>query len=213
MGPSKGLEGISKHSRLRTTAVAAFVASGLVLMAMSASASAHETKRISLGIRNSSLTPIRVDICRNRDAREPTARVSACHQITESHVVGSGHVYIVPNSDPVGVTITRDPQCVVGFDPCPDGRTLYFYAQNGGFFYFPFFSTNGHQIALDEPPGHQGITHYYHLGDQQFIHYELRRYADEDRNGENVNLMRIMITKWATQPRCQGNPALPAGGC
>ena len=55
------MEGISKYLRLRTTAVAALVAAGLVLMAMSASASADRHRQdISLGVRNSSKTPIQV---------------------------------------------------------------------------------------------------------------------------------------------------------
>lgn len=198
------MERISKYSRLRTTAVAAFVASGLVLMAMFASASASPgIKKISLGIRNSSLTPIRVQFCRNGHARYPTkTNPKTCHQIEGTYVIAPGQSHAIPNSNPVGVILTSE--CRPGYFPCPDNRELNFYAGNGGFFY-PFFITNNDHISLSD--------NQHVLGSQQMIKYELRRYADEDRDGENVKLMRIEIRQWATKPSCQPRPGLPAGGC
>jgi hypothetical protein len=158
-------------------------------MAMSASASAL-IKNISLGIRNSSHTAIRVEICRNGDAREPRIGDSnsrPCSAITETRVVGSGQRYIVSNSNPVGVIITpRD--CDLGFAGyCPDRRRLQFYTRNP-WVGRPFFFTDNREIGLKE--------HQHDLGSQHAIRYELRRYADEDRDGEHVKLMRIEIQHW-----------------
>jgi hypothetical protein len=194
------MEGLSKHSRLRTAAIAALVASGLVLMSMSGSTSAMSrskrlvVKNISLGIRNSSNTAIKVQVCRNNHATNPasTGRSNSkpCSEITETYVVGSGQRQIVPNSNPVGVIIT--PYCAFG--SCPElEKTLYFYAENQ-FLSPPFFFTDDHRLEFSE--------HEVHLRWQHGVHYELRRYADEDRDGEHVKLMRIEILKWPAYTPC-----------
>jgi hypothetical protein len=188
------MEGISKRSRLRTVAVAALVASGIVLMAMSGSTSAMSgskqwVKRISLGIRNSSHTAIQAQICPSPHARQPHAPAEKpCSEITQTYVIQPGHVHIVSNSWDVGAIIT----CAPGSCPDPDNRkTLNFYAANDAIF-LPFFVAEGERIGLRQGQFVDRTKHY--------VHYELGRYADEDRDGENVKLMRIEIQRWPGAP-------------
>lgn len=207
------MEGISKHSRLRTLAVAALVASGLVLIAMSGSTSAMSgskrftIKKISLGIRNSSATPIQAQICRDAHARHPdTKDKNPCDEITETDVIQPGHRHIVSNSHQVGVIIT----CAPGSCPDPDTRkTLNFFAINHAIF-LPYFIAEGEKIHLD--------VHRHADRTKHYVHFELRRYADEDRNGEHVKLMRIEIRHWPADAHkpCKGRAsraALRPPGC
>ena len=205
------MEGISKRSRFRTVAVAALVASGIVLMAMSGSTSAMSgskrwgPKRISLGIRNSSRTAIQAQICRT----PPTFKNPCSGRTTQTYVIQPGHRHIVSNSESVGVVIT----CAPGSCPDPDTRkTLNFYAGNDLIF-LPFFILEGDErVALNEHQAVQRTKHY--------VRFELRRYPDEDRDGENVKLMRIEIRHWPADPHrpCSRASAdsprhyLPAGG-
>jgi hypothetical protein len=197
------MEGISKRSRLRTMAVAALVASGIVLMAMSGSTSATSgskrsvIRKVSLGIRNSSETPIQAQICPNGHARHPTDNsINPCDQIMHTYVVQPGHRHIVSNSDQVGVIIT----CAPGSCPDPnDRKTLNFYATNHAIF-LPYFIAEGERVHLRD---HQFVDRTKH-----YVHFELRRYPDEARDGENVKLMRIEIKRWPADPHhpCKRRP-------
>jgi hypothetical protein len=66
-------------------------------------------------------------------------------------------------------------------------KTLYFLARNRPF-ERPYFRAQGHKVALSEG----GAV----LRDVNGVGVELRRYPDEDREGESVKLMRIEIRSW-----------------
>jgi hypothetical protein len=190
------VEGISKYSRLRITAVAAFVAVGLVLMAMSASASANlSVKRISLGIRNSSKATIEVKVCTNQhiDSRYEDGFdfASPCGTIDHIYGIPPGQRAIVPNANPVGVIISN----FYGHGPAHD-RTVYFLARNRAVDYGRV--TYHHLYFLWSAAWGLGIDYVRSpvLQDINGVRVEFRRYYDEDRNGENVHLMRIEIRKW-----------------
>jgi hypothetical protein len=217
------MEVVSKYSRLRITAVAAFVAAGLVLVVMSASASAHigGVKNISLGIRNSSKTPIKAQVCTNLDVRGETGnnwyKLSAyedgtsdrpCGSITHTYLIDPGHAAIVPNANPVGVMISNsNPH---GTSTAHD-MTLYFLARNrsiqqkgdcgdcgsGEIPYFMWGVWGSYKNAFLE--GQAALKHVNDINGydpNSGAAVELRRYHDEDRNGENVKLMRIEIRTW-----------------
>jgi hypothetical protein len=196
------VEGISKYSRLRTTAVAALVAAGLLLMAMSGSASAN-VKRISLGIRNSSKTPIRAQICTNRHIRSGFEAglmyESPCDTIEGIWDIDPGQRAIIPNANPVGVIIRN-----IRFNrhsPAHD-RTLYFLARSRSYEYGKVHGTP--QISYETyfrswtPSSLEKVFAWPQpvLRDVAGVRVELRRYHDEDRDGENVRLMRIEIRHW-----------------
>ncbi len=187
------MERTSKCSRLRITALAALIAGGLVLTAMSGSASAtcfHVfgcTKRVSLGIRNSSKATITVERCGGDHANNPgNTHDSPCDRITSPlpEAVGPGSVLIGPNRNPVGIIIKAQRQH--SGDPTQH-RTLYFYVKNPDIG-LPYFRAQGHEVELRE--GQASVL------DVNGVKVELRRYHDEDRNGEPVKLMRIEILKW-----------------
>jgi hypothetical protein len=205
------MQGISKYSRLRITAVAALVAAGLVLMAMSASASANVfVKRISLGIRNSSRALIEVKVCTNRNVSGPLrndrgALISAyedgdaaqpCGTIDHLYSVPPGQRVIVPNANPVGVIISN----VIPHSSGPaQDKTLYFLARN------KLFEDGAGLIAGELPYFQWGAWGSYKnpfdqgqavLRDVDGVSVELRRYHDEDRHGESVKVMRIEIRHW-----------------
>ncbi len=152
------MQGISKYLRLRATAVVAFVAAGLVLMAMCASASAgYKTglKDISLGIRNSSKTPLQVQFCRNLLARENYEGGDPC-LITSTRVLRAGERLIIPNGNPVGVIIRSAVPFLTGDKP---KHALSFYARNEAFmrpyitmgpFKYPF--SEGEALAFGVSP-------------------------------------------------------------
>lgn len=187
------MEGISKYLRLRTTAVAALVAAGLALTAMSGSASAtcfHVfgcTKDVSLGIRNSSKATIQVEWCPGGHANNPgNTHDSPCDRVTtpQPQIVKPGERLIIFNTNPLGVIITAQRQ--YSGDPTQH-RTLHFYVKNPDIG-LPFFRAQGHEVELREG---QHVDR-----DVNGVKVELRRYADEDRDKQPVKLMRIEILKW-----------------
>jgi hypothetical protein len=184
------VEGISNYLRLRATAVAAFVAAGLVLTAMCASASANVfLKRISLGIRNSSKTAIHAQVCRNLSVSaryEEGLQQNPCVGVPPTYTIRAGDVKIISNANPVGVIITNAVPFLTG--DRKDERTLYFSASNESL-RRPFFRMGGLEIPMSE--GHAETWGSYHG-----VGLELRRYHDEDRDGESVKLMRIEIRSW-----------------
>lgn len=183
------MEGISKYLRLRTLAVAALVAAGLVLIAMFASASARIVivKDISLGIRNSSKALIQVQVCTNLHVSsryEDGLTPDPCGPIDHTYILRAGERTFISNANPVGVIITNYIPNSSG--PAKD-KTLYFLARNR-LFERPYFRAQGHKVALSEG---EAV-----LRDVNGVGVELRRYHDEDRDGESVKLMRIEIRSW-----------------
>ena len=107
------MEGISNYSRLRAVVVLALVASGLVLMAMSGSASADGRcgppicKNISAGIVNDSNTAIHAFFCR-RSAASASDPSRPCQWFQEDEFIGAnGQRHTFPNTNPLGIEITR----------------------------------------------------------------------------------------------------------
>lgn len=185
------MEGISKYSRLRITAVAALVAAGLVLMAVSASANAtcvnvFCAKDVSVGIRNSSKTAIMVQICPRGHVSNPgDTGANPCSVVTETYIIGAnGQRKTIFNTNPLGIIIT--PYYPFGTGPAQD-KTSYFYASNP-LIGLPFFRAQGHKIALKE---HETVLRHV-----DGVHVGFHRYGDEDRDGQSVKVMRIEIRKW-----------------
>ena len=178
-------------SRLRITAVAALVAAGVVSTAVltGSARSARSTcilvfcnKDVSLGIRNSSKTAIQVEICPKGHANDPGNSLDGpCNVVTETSVVGTGDRKIVFNTTPLGVMIRP------AYGGPAKNTRLLFYVSNP-LVGQPYIRANGHKVALGE--GEAVIR------DVDGVEVELRRYADEDRNGDSVKLMRIEIRKW-----------------
>ncbi len=184
------MEGISNYLRLRITAVAALVAAGLVLMAMSASASAI-VRNISVGVRNSSKTPIQVHVCVNALSikYEDGNTQDPCGAITHTYIIGQGDRAIIPNANPVGLIITNyNPR---EYWPAQRDRTLYFSARNR-LFGEPYFRAQGHKVPLSDT---EAVLRHVNGVD-----FELRRYEDDVRDGQIVKIMRIEIRKW---PGCE----------
>ena len=190
------MEGISKHLRLRATAVAALLAAGLVLTVMSGSASASRcpnflicTKKISVGVRNSSKIAIQVQWCANghvSDAYQFGTDYNPCSVVTENYVIQPGGRHIFFNANPAGLIIQP---------AYPGGLTrsralekiLYFYVDNPDVG-LPFFRAQGEKIALSEGEERFHTTDTVDVG--------FKRFHDEDRDGESVKLMRIEIRSW-----------------
>lgn len=173
------MEGTSTYSRLRTTAVAALVAAGLVLAAMSAPANALTHARdISTGIRNSSQVPIKVQICPNGHVSihyQFGTQANPCSTVTETYTVLPGDRHIVFNTNPLGIIISAK------------GKTLYFYAKNP-IIGLPFFEANGSKVALDAPETRERTV--------DGVHVRFRRWVDEPRHGETVKLMSLEMVDW-----------------
>jgi hypothetical protein len=184
------MDGISKYLRWRNTAVGALVAAGLVLTAMSGSASAtclygFCTKNLSVGIRNSSKTAIKAQFCPGHHANNPgNIGANPCDTVTYSRVINPGENYTFSHVNPLGIIITA--QRADPWDPVKL-KTLYFYVKNPDIG-LPFFRAQGREVQLEE-----GQADVRHVND---VKVELRRYADEDRDKRSVKLMRILIQEW-----------------
>jgi hypothetical protein len=184
------MEGISKYSRLRNTAVAALVAAGLVLTAMAESASAtclygFCTKNLSVGIRNSSKTAIEAQFCPGNHANNPgDTHANPCDTVTYTRIIKPGENYTFSHVNPLGIIINA--QRADPWDPV-HLKTLYFYVKNPDIG-LPYFRAQGHEVELKE--GQHVDRHVNH------VKVELRRYADEDRDKKPVKLMRILIQEW-----------------
>jgi hypothetical protein len=190
------MEGSSKYLRLRTSAVAALVAAGLVLTAMSGSASASRcpnvvicAKSISIGVRNSSKMPIQVEWCPNghvSSAYQFGTNYDPCSVVTETYNVEPGGRHIFANANPAGLII--QPAYPTGKNSIgAREKILYFYVSNP-YVGLPFFRAQGEKISLS-------------AGEERFhktdtVDVAFKRFHDEDRNGESVKLMRIEIRKW-----------------
>jgi hypothetical protein len=218
------MEGISKYLRLRITAVAALVAAGLVLMAMCASASAlvGAVLPISLGIRDSSKTPIKAEVCTTLAGERGYYELSSyerhrsrgpCGEITHTYIIQPGGRAIVPNSITVGVMISN-------YNPhgtsTAHNMTLDFAARNrlqqatqtpgcgdcassGEKPYFVWGGWGDYKKVFDE--GQAALVHVNDGYDPNVgVSVELRRYHDQGRDFKNrtvpAKLMRIEIRHW-----------------
>jgi hypothetical protein len=177
-------------------AVAAVVATGVGLSAMSGAASGATcihiffvcTKDVSLGIRNSSKAAITVESCGPRHASNPSnVGDRVCSAITTPLpiYVKPGHRLILPNDNPIGIIIKGIHQ--YPGDPSKP-RTLDFYVKNPDIG-LPFVRWPGSR-ELDLPVGIPRIRYV------DGVQVEFRRYADEDRDGQHVKLIKIEILKW-----------------
>jgi hypothetical protein len=183
------MKGITRHWRLCALAVTAAIGAGVVSAVMSGSASSARStcilvfcnKDVSLGIRNSSKTAIKVEICPKGHANDPGNSLDGpCNVVTETSTVWQGDRKIVFNTNPLGVMISP-------FASQAKNTRLLFYVSNP-LVGLPYIRANGHKVALTE--GEHVIR------DVDGVEVELRRYADEDRNGDSVKIMRIEIRKW-----------------
>jgi hypothetical protein len=142
-------------------------------------------KDVSFGIRNSSQTDIRVEICPKGHANDPGNTYDGpCNVVTETFDLGPGQVRTIFNTNPLGVMISP---AASGGGPWKN-TTLLLYVSNP-LVGKPYVRAKGHKVELAE--------HEAHVRDAAGgVNIELRRYGDEDRNGDSVKIMRVEIRKW-----------------
>jgi hypothetical protein len=188
------MDGISRQARVRTASFVALVAAGVVLTGVLSgpASSARATcilifcnKDVSFGVRNSSQTPVHVEICPKGHANDPgDTHNGPCNVVTESFSLGPGQAKTIFNTNPLGVMIRPS---APGGGPWKN-TTLLLYVSNP-LVGKPYIRAQGHKVELaeNEAPVRDAAGG---------VNIELRRYGDEDRNGDSVKIMRVEIRKW-----------------